>query len=231
MTVLELKAQHDALQKIATTRDPVRALAEFVWNALDADARQVAVELERNALGGVEAITIRDDGNGISRERALADFENLGASWKRTRQRTRLNRVLHGKEGQGRLRFFSVAQRARWCTVYEDGDALKKLSIEITSGSLHKSEVNDIELAEKDTATGTIIELSPLKDSFDWLTGEEARTDFAAIFAPYILQYPDVVIVFDGHLVDPAATVAHSKEFPAHSVICPNRVVKNCRSK
>src|ERR1700756_1754257 len=112
MTVLELKAQHDALQKIATTRDPVRAIAEFVWNALDADATHVLVELNRNALGGLDAITIRDDGNGINSERALADFENLGASWKRSRQRTKLNRVLHGKEGQGRLRFFSVAQAA-----------------------------------------------------------------------------------------------------------------------
>jgi uncharacterized protein YjaG (DUF416 family) len=120
MTILELKAQHDALQKIATTRDPVRALAEFVWNALDADATEVAVELSRNALGGIDAIRIRDNGTGITREHALADFENLGASWKRTRQRTRLNRVLHGKEGQGRLRFFSIAERARWWTVYQD---------------------------------------------------------------------------------------------------------------
>lgn len=128
MTVLELKAQHDALQKIATTRDPIRALAEFVWNALDADATNVSVELNRNALGGLDAITVRDDGNGISRARAMEDFENLGASWKRSRQRTHLNRVLHGKEGQGRLRFFSVAQRASWWSVYRDGDTLRKLS-------------------------------------------------------------------------------------------------------
>jgi hypothetical protein len=231
MTVLELKAQHDALQKIATTRDPVRAIAEFVWNALDADAIHVSVELNRNALGGLDAITIRDNGNGITRERALADFENLGASWKRTRQRTKFNRVLHGKEGQGRLRFFSVAQRARWWTVYGAPDGLKKLAIEIDSTMLHKSEVREIELDEKDVAFGTTVELSPLKAAFDWLTSEEARTDFAAIFAPYILQYPDVVITFDGHNVDPEATIALSKEFPTHSVICPNRLVKDLSIK
>lgn len=231
MTVLELKAQHDALQKIATTRDPIRALAEFVWNALDADATNVSVELNRNALGGLDAITVRDDGNGISRARAMEDFENLGASWKRSRQRTHLNRVLHGKEGQGRLRFFSVAQRATWWSVYRDGDTLRKLSIQIASDSLHKSEVTEVGLADSDVATGTIVELNPLKDTFDWLTGEEARTDFAAVFAPYILQYPDVVITFDGHVVDPSATVAHSKEFPAHSVICPTRVIKDLSIK
>jgi hypothetical protein len=84
--------------------------------------------------------------------------------------------------------------------------------------------VTEVDLAEGDVA-GTVVELSPLKGSFDWLTGEEARTDFAVVFAPYILQYPDVVITFDGQVVDPAATVAHSKEFPAHSVICTTRVL------
>jgi len=226
MTILELKAQQDALQKIATTRDPVRALAEFVWNALDADATHVFVTLDRNALGGLDAITIRDDGIGISRERALADFENLGASWKRTRQRTHLNRVLHGKEGQGRLRFFSLAQSGRWISVFQNGSGLRKINIEIVAGSLHKSEVTDIELAESDIATGTLVVLSPLKESFDWLTSEEARADFSAVFAPYILQYPDVIISFDGHIVDPNATIAHSKEFLTHSVICPTRVVQ-----
>ena len=227
MTILELKAQHDALQKIATTRDPVKALAEFVWNALDADAAEVSVELDRNALGGVEAIVIRDNGNGITRDRALADFENLGASWKRTRQRTRLNRVLHGKEGQGRLRFFSVAQRARWWSVYKEQDQLKKLMIEIAAGSLQKSEVSEVELSEKDDRTGTIVELTPLKETFDYLIGEEARTDFTAIFAPYILQYPDVTVTFDGYDIDPGATMAYSKDFPSHSVICPTRVIKD----
>lgn len=231
MTVLELKAQHDALQKIATTRDPVKALAEFVWNALDADATCVDVELNRNALGGLNAVTIRDDGNGISRTRAMEDFENLGASWKRFRQRTGSNRVVHGKEGQGRLRFFSVAQRARWWTVYKDGENLRRLKIEIAAGSLHKSEVTDAEEMEAGATTGTVVELSPLKESFDWLTSEEARTDFAAIFAPYLLQYPDVKITFDGRAVDPEATIVLSKEFPARSIVCPTRVVKGLTIK
>lgn len=231
MTVLELKAQHDALQKIATTRDPIKALAEFVWNALDADATTVSVELNRNALGGLDAIIIRDDGDGISRARAMADFENLGASWKRSRSRTGSNRAIHGKEGQGRLRFFSIAQRAHWQSTYKDGDVLKKLRIEIAAGSLNKSEVSDVDEAPMTGSTGTVVHLEPLKDTFDWLTGEEARTDFAAIFAPYLLQYPDVAITFDGHAVDPKATIALAKEFPARSVVCPTRTVRDLTIK
>jgi DNA mismatch repair ATPase MutL len=70
MVVLTLKAKHDHLQKLASTRDYVKALAEFVWNALDADATTVSVELVRNALGGLESIVIRDSGTGISKARA-----------------------------------------------------------------------------------------------------------------------------------------------------------------
>jgi Histidine kinase-, DNA gyrase B-, and HSP90-like ATPase len=78
MTQLTLKAKNDYLQKVASTRDFVKAIAEFVWNALDADATQVSVELIKNALGGLEKLVIRDNGSGISHKRAAHDFESLG---------------------------------------------------------------------------------------------------------------------------------------------------------
>lgn len=231
MAILELKAQHDALQKIATTRDPIKALAEFVWNALDADATEVSVDFARNALDGITGILIRDNGTGITRERALEDYENLGASWKRRSQRTRLNRVLHGKEGQGRLRFFSVAQRALWHSVYVDGGAFRKLSIEIQAASLHKSEVTQLEINEDPVATGTCVELSPLKETFDWLSSEEAVMDFTAIFAPYILQYPGVALRYDGRILDPSAAITHTREFELRSIIGPSKTIRELSIK
>jgi sensor histidine kinase regulating citrate/malate metabolism len=132
MVVLTLKAKHDHLQKVASTHDHVKAISEFVWNALDADAKRTSVEFERNALGGLESIIIRDDGTGISKERAEHDFESLGESWKLTEARTPvLARAIHGKEGQGRLRFFSLARRAHWDTVYEQNKQRFKLTIDI----------------------------------------------------------------------------------------------------
>ena len=76
MTILTLKAKHDHLQKVASMRDPAKALAEF-GNALDADSTEVSVEFLRNGLGGMEGILIRDNGTGITRERAEHDFESL----------------------------------------------------------------------------------------------------------------------------------------------------------
>jgi len=231
MTVLQLKAQQDALQKAATTRDPVKALAEFVWNALDADATEVTVELDRNALDGLEGMAIRDNGKGITSERANTDFENWGASWKRNRSRTDLNRAVHGKEGQGRLRFFSLAEKARWTSVYAAGGELRKLTIDISAGALGKADVQEVALAEHDTSTGTVVVLRPLKEAYDWLTTEEARNEFTAIFAPYVLQYPDVAIIFDGRKIDPGSSILNARELPAHSVICPTRVIRDLSIK
>jgi hypothetical protein len=106
MVVLMLKAMNDHLQKIAAMRDPVKALAEFVWNAVDADASEVSVGFGVNALGGIGSIVIKDNGNGITHARAVHDFDCLGDSWKmKTSLTPGSKRSLHGKLGQGRLKF------------------------------------------------------------------------------------------------------------------------------
>ncbi len=232
MEVLELKAQHDALQKIVTTRDPVKALSEFIWNSLDADATKVEVIFERNVLGGIETIIIRDDGVGISWERVRQDFQNFGASWKRAVQSTKQKkRVLHGKEGQGRLRFFSIAEKATWTSVSSTENGLKKLSVKIASEALNRSEIDELEIGPADTTTGTTVELYRLKESFEWAAGEEARVSFTAMFAPYLLQYPDVAIIIDGEPLNPGANIALSRDFPKQVVVGPTRTIRDISLK
>lgn len=228
MTTLTLKAKNDYLQKVASTRDYVKAIAEFVWNALDADSTQVSVDLVRNALGGLESIIIRDNGTGISSTRAAHDFESLGESWKLQKSHTPvLSRAIHGKEGQGRLRFFSLARRARWDSVYADKEKHFRLKIEIDADDLQTSIVSEPQELADDVPTGTIVELALLKDTFDWLLGESARSDFDATFAPYILQYPNTQISYNGEGVNPQRTIDRSYEFPNQSIICPGRVVRD----
>jgi hypothetical protein len=228
MVVLTLKAKHDHLQKVASSHNYVKAVAEFVWNALDADASTVSVELVRNALGGLESIVIRDSGTGISKARAEHDFESLGESWKLQTQRTPvLSRAIHGKEGRGRLSFFSLAQKARWTSVYKDGEKLCRLTIGIDADRLQTCNVSELEPPPAGAETGTTVELAPLKSTFDWLTSEEARSEFNATFAPYVLQYPDTVIVYNGQSVDPASTIDRQVVFETKSVICPDLVERN----
>ena len=49
---VQAKADHIASLARAT---PLSAVEELVWNALDADAREVRVDLVQNALGGIDA--------------------------------------------------------------------------------------------------------------------------------------------------------------------------------
>ena len=228
MTVLTLKAKNDYLQKVAGTRDFVKAISEFVWNALDADATEVSVDLVRNALGGLNSIIVRDNGTGITSERAAHDFESLGELWKlKTTHTPVLSRAIHGKEGQGRLRFFSLARFARWDSVYAEGGNRFRLKIEIDADYLQISNVSEPVPVEVTEPTGTIVELAPLKDTFDWLTSDAARSDFDATFAPYILQYPQTTIIYDGQRVNPERIVDRSYEFPSQPIICPGRTVRD----
>jgi hypothetical protein len=61
---LEVEVQGDHLERLAR-REPSSALAELIWNALDADATNVSVEFPRNGSGGVERVIVSDDGHGI----------------------------------------------------------------------------------------------------------------------------------------------------------------------
>ena len=51
----------------AFRRSPKIAIAELIWNSLDADATKVTVEYEPNALDGIDAVIVGDDGTGMNR--------------------------------------------------------------------------------------------------------------------------------------------------------------------
>ena len=188
MKTLSLHAKQDFLEREAATRDPIRALSELVWNALDADATKIQVTLELNQLGGLSVIRVADNGSGIAAASADHDFGNLGDSWKRQAHRTTLGRAIHGKEGRGRLRFFSLAQRARWFTTSSTDGVLSSRVIEIQSNSLERCEVTESEVLQSES-TGTTVALTMLKDTFDVLSTPSAFLHFSTLFAPYVLQF------------------------------------------
>lgn len=109
--------------------------------------------LERNDLGGLDAIRVIDNGSGISASSAEHDFGNLGDSWKRDTHRTGLGRAIHGKEGRGRLRFYSLAQRAHWFTTTRSEGGLSSRTPEIHAKSLERCEMVEVE-APTDEHTG-----------------------------------------------------------------------------
>jgi sensor histidine kinase regulating citrate/malate metabolism len=118
MVKVRLETSREHVAELARLRDPVGAVEELVWNALDADAGRVVVALERNDLGGVERIRVEDDGTGMSAEQAEEYFRPIGTSWKKSSQGTPVKkRALHGKNGRGRVRAFALGVQVCWTSV------------------------------------------------------------------------------------------------------------------
>lgn len=108
MAELHLQAGDDHVERLAHENDPVRAVVELIWNAIDAEAPAVTVTLEHDDTDGMGAITktiVSDTGHGIDRDELDSTFGRIGGSWKRLASKTKHNkRGLHGERGEGRLR-------------------------------------------------------------------------------------------------------------------------------
>jgi Histidine kinase-, DNA gyrase B-, and HSP90-like ATPase len=64
---LLLQASNDLVARLAHESDPLRAVVELIWNAVDAEAWTVTVRFDRAAeLEGITALHVDDDGHGIS---------------------------------------------------------------------------------------------------------------------------------------------------------------------
>lgn len=202
MKQIYVQAQADHIASLAKAA-PISALEELVWNALDADAKEVRVDLITNALGAVDAVRISDDGTGIDVLRADATFGSLGGSWKRLGTATELaHRRLHGRHGRGRFKAFALGAHVEWrTTVRLDGELMSyTLSGDISNPGLFELETQE----QPGPGTGTEVYVTNATVNCDTLL-DAAQTvqALAAKFALYLKSYPDVRIFFNGLPVTP----------------------------
>lgn len=103
MPELILQAVDDHVARLARESDPVRAVVELIWNAVDAEATEVVAEVDcETELGAIQRVTVSDNGHGISADEIDATFGRIGGSWKRLASKTKNGkRGLHGSLGQG----------------------------------------------------------------------------------------------------------------------------------
>ena len=196
-----VQAQADHIASFAKSA-PVAAIEELVWNALDADAREVKVDLVTNALGAVEAVRVADDGTGIDVLNADSTFGFLGGSWKRLGSATeREHRRLHGRNGRGRFKAFALGDHVEWRTTVRIGGELLSYVI---AGDIANPGVFSLDAASPGPATGTEVYVSNAKVNCDSLLDAAATVQaLASKFALYLKSYPGVRIYFNGLPVTP----------------------------
>ncbi len=201
MKHIYVQAQADHIESLFKGT-PLSAIEELVWNALDAGAHEVKVDLLTNPLGAVDAVRVSDDGVGIDVLNADHTFGNLGGSWKRQGGVSGAGRRLHGRHGRGRFKAFALGTHAEWRTTTRAGDEM--ISYRIV-GDADRPGVFDLDSAESvGPAAGTEVFISNVRAACDsLLDAAETVQNLSARFALYLKSYPDVRIYFNGLPVTP----------------------------
>jgi hypothetical protein len=206
MQKINVEIQSDLIEKFSKS-DPIPALSELVWNGVDADADKVSIFLEHDNLDVLDRISVRDNGTGFSPEEAAILFKNLGGSWKRLSQQTKIKkRDLHGKEGRGRFKVFALGRVAVWNIVYKKNKQFFEYKITIFRDNIRQAEISEQKIS-KSKNSGVTVEISELDKNFKSLTKENATQSIAESFALYLKNYTDVEIIYDGVKVDPSLVI------------------------
>ena len=139
------------------------ALIELVKNSFDADARSVTVTLERDAL------TIEDDGTGMTRDELVAGFLRLASTFKVQEPKSRVfKRQRAGRKGIGRFstqRLGSVLRLKTWVNANDPGIELVVDWRKFESGR-NLDEVPVSLGTEPPAAPGTRIRIEMLRDEW-----------------------------------------------------------------
>ena len=206
---IQVQAKADYIASLSHA-SPLAAIEELVWNALDADAREVKIDLIQNALGAVEAIRVTDDGAGVDVDRIEATFGGLGGSWKKERSLTLgLRRRLHGRHGRGRFKAFALGNHVEWRTTRAavaagGASSAPALVSHVISGDLRDAGRFRVEETSPGFATGTEVYVTEVRPTADALTAADTVVPaLAAKFALYLKAYPNVHVYFAGIPVTP----------------------------
>ncbi len=218
MKIISFTPQKDFLDRLSNAGS-IQAVSELIWNGLDAGSDTVEVQLERNAMDGLEELRVIDQGSGIYYPHLDSLFGSLGNSWKMQKRRDH-GRAIHGKKGQGRLKAFSLGNEIRWRSTYLDNDKKKRVyTIHGRPGELKASEPIIIDDSKP---LGTQVIVSEIEKSHGALLSDSAHSELAKIFAPYLSQYPNLQLVYDGAVVDPREHQVACKEMKLNPVLLPN---------
>ncbi|RJL15828.1 ATP-binding protein [Paracoccus siganidrum] len=194
MQQIEVNVENDHIQRI-TTAKPLAAISELIWNAYDADAREVKVELEAGQLTKLGVIRVVDDGIGIPADEVEKFFKSLGGSWKKRAIKTDGGRAIHGEKGQGRFKAFALGERVTWVSYH----AGKKFSISGEKSDLKRFTISD---TIPSSSTGCTVEIENVVRDFEIWSADGFAEHVRDVFALQLYEDPAFRIIYDGEEID-----------------------------
>lgn len=191
----------DGIKKHLASTTPVQSCAEYIWNALDASATDIQISFESNEIGGINSITICDNGIGIPFEILDNTFGLFLDSAKKNQRQSskRISSETHGKDGIGRLTFFSFARNAEWQTVYEREGKKYRYTIRIGSSDLVSYPADVPEEIDIKTPTGTTVYFYNINSSVTNPEDPDFRLFLVCEFCWKLLLKSDLKISLNGN--------------------------------
>lgn len=204
----KVEVKKDHLSKISKST-PSQAIAELIWNGLDADANNIRIKF-RDGNFGIDQIIIEDDGYGIYYEEVEDLFGFLGGSWKITKSITPKGRVIHGKEGQGRFKAFALGRVVKWDVIFFKNEKFYEFQIRSLS---EKPDVFSISSLQEsiDSKTGVKVTIEELHKNYTSLTNDKLINNLLPQFAIYLTKYLNIKISIDSKTFDPSKIIIRKK--------------------
>ena len=159
-------------------------LSEAVANSWDADAERVSISID--AENG--AVTIADDGHGMTVEDANQKYLFVGYERRKTEARTqRFDRPVMGRKGIGKLSLFSIANTVEVHSAKDEEkhgfvmDA-RDIASQLENGREAQYHPDPVDAAAVEIDRGTWIKLTNMKRQLQW-TGAPLRRRLARRFS------------------------------------------------
>lgn len=196
------------------------ALVELVFNALDASAENIYININENKETHIiEKISILDDGNGFDISSNEDLFFKLGLSNKKIGETNKFNRLLHGKKGEGRFKALSLGNFVEWKTKTKEHSCTIKMSID---NPLSLKINNNIDIVEIEN-TGTLCEICPNGKKYkDLKSLDELKKNLEKYFLT-IIEDESVKIFFNNIVLTNREYIETSEK---QNLISPNEDVE-----
>lgn len=200
---IDLGVERDHIESL-TRANGVNALAELIWNSLDADSTVVNVEYVKNRLDAIEEISVSDNGLGLRYDKAQDIFGRLGGSEKKMEPTSPGGRQYHGKEGKGRYKALALGDLVKFTSTYRNTNQCHEFSITLDRNNLTYSEFSDqkaLPKSENETGFRALIQ-NVNQESANQALDTKSRKELEQKFASYWISYPDFNIFFNGHKLE-----------------------------
>ncbi len=165
-----VRLSSNGIRKILKKFDSKESFAEYIWNGFDAKADTIHLNYVTDEIDNIKSISFKDNGIGINFDQLNTKFKPFYESEKGTKISSPKNiSVMHGKNGVGRLTFFTFAKKAIWESTYNKDSIFQSGVIEIYSHDLnnYESKKTEVPIHEKSGTEVTFYDISISKQEIE----------------------------------------------------------------